>query len=48
MANKDILDYTEATEIASDDYIVMDSETSGTFKVLASSLAYKFEEEDES
>ena len=36
--NKTILDYEEATSIAPDDYIVMDSPSGGTSKVLASTF----------
>lgn len=36
--NKTILDYEEATSIAHDDYIVMDSPSGGTSKVLASAF----------
>lgn len=47
MANKDILDYPETTTIADDDYIVMDSETAGTSKILASAFINQFEEVDD-
>lgn len=36
--DKTILDYEEATSIAPDDYIVMDSPSGGTSKVLASAF----------
>ena len=36
--NKTILDYEEATSIAPDDYIVMDSPSGGTSKILASTF----------
>lgn len=36
--NKTILDYEEATSIAPDDYIIMDSPSGGTSKVLASAF----------
>lgn len=47
MANKDILDYPETSIIADDDYIVLDSETAGTSKILASAFANQFEEVDD-
>lgn len=34
--NKKILDYPEVTQIADDDYILFDSESGGTSKILAS------------
>ena len=33
---KSILDYSEVTQVADDDYILLDSETGGTSKILAS------------
>lgn len=35
MADNTILDYEEATELADDDYIIMDSESGGTCKIPA-------------
>lgn len=34
--DKSILDYTEVTQVADDDYILFDSESGGTSKILAS------------
>ena len=39
MADVEIMDYDEVTVIADDDYILLDSESGGTCKILASNLA---------
>lgn len=33
--DRNILDYPEVTQVADDDYILLDSETGGTSKILA-------------
>lgn len=38
MEDNTILDYEEATELAEDDYIILDSENGGTCKILASKI----------
>lgn len=38
MANKRIIDLTEIQNIAEDDYVILDSNTSGTRKILASNI----------
>ena len=47
MADKQILDYPETSIIADDDYIVLDSETAGTSKILASAFENQSEEVDD-
>ena len=44
MADKNILDYPEVSVVADDDYILLDSESGGTSKILASRLTKPYED----